>query len=132
MANSWVNVGGDAIGDAIGVAAEDVGQRAMTRPESFHEVGQRPLHLALVEVEDSADDDRGAGLASGQQLLPGDEQSGNDAGRIRQEPMGAPYREAHSHAAAGTRWRACCSVEMSASVDSAPSLRLGPSWCRPS
>ena len=71
--------------------------------EPTHHVGQRPLDLVFLEVEDPPDDERGTRFASGQELLSGNEQSSDDARWIWAQAKARADRGAHRHATAGTR-----------------------------
>ena len=70
-------------------------------------------------------------LAPAVDRVAGHEQLGDDAGRVRDEPERAAVATRRSSAGA-VRAPAPLQVEISASVDSAPWLRLTPSACKPS
>ena len=68
-------------------------------------------------------------------FLPGHEQPGDDPRRVGREPLRATRDEPgphRSHCGTVDKRRACCKVEITARVDSAPWLRFTPSACRPS
>ena len=105
----------------------------MPAAESLRHRLERRDDLTLVERKDRGDDARGVPGDARRQVVPGDEETCDDASRVGEEVDGLPRGEPgidHRDAAASTR--ACCIVLISAMVDSAPSLRFGPSADSPS
>ena len=101
--------------------------------ESVHHLVQHSLDSLSVEGEDAVDDAGGSTVVSACHLVSRDEQARHDPRGIRIRGAGTRDRDGavrRAHAAASRC--ACWSVEIKASVDSQPSLRLGPLGPSPS
>ena len=128
-------VGIQAIGEFAGVPAEGADEVAVTPVEAGDDIVQRRAHLVLVEGKDALEHGSRAGVLVLEALLPGHEEPGDDPRRVGREPLRAARDEPGpqgSHCGTGEKRRACCRVESTARVDSAPWLRFTPSACRPS
>lgn len=109
------------------MVVEGTGQVAVPCAEPVEGVPQQPGGLLVVEVRDPVDERLRAGPHhSG--VLTRNEELDDDAARIRGEGDVLPDGQTPCH----DHRRACCRVEMSARVDSAPWLRLGPCAVSPS
>ena len=129
------HVGIQAIGEFVGVPAEGADQIAVTPVEPGDDIVQRRPHLVLVQGQDARQHRSRSGVLVLEAFLAGYEQPGDDPRRVGREPLRATRDEAgphRSHCGTVEKRRACCRVEITASVDSAPWLRFTPSACRPS
>ncbi len=115
---------------------EHLGQVAMAVSEPFHDVVERGRHVGVTQSEDVGDDARrpsfvfaGEGMARHEQLT--DDACGVGAHPDRAAGDEAVRAERRGHLL-GAIALACCSVVISASVDSVPWLRFTPSTSRPS
>lgn len=120
----------EAVADAREVVGEALPQVAVPPREQLHRAGQRHLRGVLVQRHHPPDHPRGPGLVLGL-LLARHEQPGDDPARVRPQPHPTAGDQG-AHPALPVNTRACWRVESSASVDSAPWLRLRPSRDRPS
>ena len=122
---------GDSVGDPVRVVLEGAGEIAVAVSESFEELGETVADPTLVEGEHVAH--RVGHLPPAERLgVPGHEQLGDHAGRVRTQAQRLAHGQVRGHAGSRARLRACCNVEISAMVDSAPWFRLGPVAWRPS
>lgn len=109
------------------MVVERAGQVAVPGAEAVEGVPQQPAGLLVVEVRDPVDEGLRAG-AYHRGVLTRNEELDDDPAWIRCEGDVLPDGQTPGH----DHLRACCSVEMSARVDSAPWFRLGPCAVSPS
>ncbi len=118
---------GDAVPDEVVVVVERAVQVAVPAAEAVEGVPQQPAGLLVVEVRDAGDErPRAAAYQGG--VLTRDEELDDDPAWIRGEGHAVPDGQGPGH----DHRRACWRVEISARVDSAPWLRLGPCAVSPS
>ncbi len=92
---------------------------------------KRLVDAAVVESQDLLHHPRGTLLAATGEGMAGDEELGDDPGRIGRHPQRVATHLDHAVLRVDQR-RPCWAMASQARVDSAPWLRLGPSACRPS
>src|SRR6201999_2317441 len=125
----------EAIGDFTGVPAECGRQIAVTSVEAGDDVVQRRAYFVLVEGQDARQHCTRAGVLALETLLPWHEQPRDESRPVGREPLRAPRDQPalhRSHCRPVDEFRACCKVEITARVDSAPWLQFTPSVCSPS
>ena len=113
----------DAAAQLGRVAMERLDEIAMTTHEARDDVVEGSLNLILVQGQEALHNGCGARVLVVEAFLPGHEQPGDDPRMICGQADGAPTDgccDRRRHCGAMARCRACCSVESSASVDSAP------------
>ena len=110
-----------------GVAVEHRGEIAVAAAEPLDDLVERGGDVGVAQPEDVGDGVRRPSLALAGEGVAGDEQLTEHARRIRQQLDRAARRARRRRHATAAMARACCSVVISARVDSVPSLRLTPS-----
>ena len=88
-----------------------------------------------VEGKDALQHGTSAGVLALKPFLAGNEEPGDHPRRVSREPLQAACDQPgvhRSHCRTVEKRCACCKVEITAMVDSAPWLRFTPSACRPS
>lgn len=114
----------DAVGDRLEVARQGAAQVAVAVGERLEGAREHRVHLALVQAQHPGDHGGGTRPELGH-LLAGDEEPGDHPARVGVDAHGGADgepglgAERHSHRAL-PQATACCRVEMSARVDSAP------------
>src|SRR5579863_146660 len=108
----------------------------MAMGEPPRDAGERGRDVAVVHSQDAFDHRWGAGVAA-VHLLAWDKNHRDGPAGVGTKPERAPGDDIFDQLRSGqwrdrARRRPCCSVEISANVDSAPWLRFGPSARSPS
>ena len=109
---------------------------AVAVAKSSPQVSERFRDVGVGHGQDAFSDRDGARITSGH-LFAGDEQYSNNPAVVGEKPKRAPRRHGYcrtivAQRRARSRRQPCCKVEISASVDSVPWLRFGPSAVSPS
>ena len=119
---SWM-VGIKAVSELVGVPTERAREVAVTSVEADDDVVQRRPHLVFGQGEDALEHHARSGLLKLEALLAGHEQLGDHPRWVGRHPLRVAGDESgmrRSHCETGEKRCACCMVEITATVDSAP------------
>src|SRR6202020_1406326 len=130
-----MDVGIQAIGELAGVSSEGAHQVTMASVEANDYVVQGRQNVVVAQGEDALEHHTRSGLLKLEALLAGHEEAGDHPRRVGRDPLRVAGGEpgAHqSHCGTSEKRCACCRVEITARVDSAPWLTLTHSASNPS
>ena len=115
--------GTQPVGEFAGMAAERAYEVAVSALEARDDVVQRPCHVVVGQRKNSLEHQSRSRLLVFEALLARDEELGDHARRVGCDALRATGGECDAssrHCGTDEKRRACCSVESTASVDSAP------------
>ena len=130
-----MDVGIQAVGQLVGVSTERAHEVTMASVEADDHVIQGRLNVVVTQGEDALEHRSRSGLLKLEALLAGHEEPGDHPRRIGRDPVrfaGDELGAHQSHCGTSEKRCACCRVEITARVDSAPWLRLTHSASNPS
>src|SRR6202034_3661796 len=130
-----MDVGIQAIGELAGVSSEGAHQVTMASVEANDYVVQGRQNVVVAQGEDALEHHTRSGLLKLEALLAGHEEAGDLPRRVGRDPLRVAGGEpgAHqSHCGTSEKRCACCRVEITARVDSAPWVRPKPAGSNPS
>src|ERR1700730_3389950 len=130
-----MDAGIEAVGELVGVPTERAHEVTVASVEADDDVVQGRPNVVLGQCEDALEHHSRSGLLKLEALLAGHEEPGYYLRRTGRDAVGVACDEpgAHqSHCGTSEKRRACCRVEITARVDSAPWLRFTHSASNPS